>query len=388
MKQIKIGIVIMVLCMSCVIKAQTCSASFNYTANGNAFTFLPGSSAQGTGTSNYHTTWDFGDGTTAFYYNQPNLAHHYYSAPGTYIVTLSIAFLATDSSTACLATMSDTVTYNGCNIDAWITYSFQNSNTIDLWGYNANSQPPFDMGIWSIPETGFTDTSGGSTGFSNSTYVFPDSGHYHINFKIIDTIPGATCSDSTSIFIYVPYFSHCNANFSMWQDTLQPGTWYGWNYSNGTNLSYLWDFGDGTTDTSMYPSHTYAVLGHYNICLTAFSVIDSCSDSDCDTSSVHKFMANTGMDQFMVINPLGVKIIEKPIQMSLYPNPATESLTIQSEFTGSWNLVVTDVLGNEVLNKKFSGKKNLVDIAGLSPGIYFLNANDGESKICKRFIKE
>ncbi|ARC57720.1 Protease 1 [Frondihabitans sp. 762G35] len=38
--------------------------------------------------------------------------------------------------------------------------------------------------------------------------------------------------------------------------------------SDGTVASYAWDFGDGTTDTGVKPSHTYAAAGTYTVKLT------------------------------------------------------------------------------------------------------------------------
>jgi PKD repeat protein len=37
---------------------------------------------------------------------------------------------------------------------------------------------------------------------------------------------------------------------------------------NGDNLTYLWDFGDGTTNDSQNPVYTYAANGTYNVTLT------------------------------------------------------------------------------------------------------------------------
>ena len=47
---------------------------------------------------------------------------------------------------------------------------------------------------------------------------------------------------------------------------------------SAAGLTYLWDFGDGTTSTQQAPTHTYAVAGNYAVTLTA-------SDKDGGTST-------------------------------------------------------------------------------------------------------
>ncbi|MEM7039596.1 MAG: PKD domain-containing protein, partial [Bacteroidota bacterium] len=58
------------------------------------------------------------------------------------------------------------------------------------------------------------------------------------------------------------------------------------NFTNQTagGTSYLWDFGDGNTDTVPNPQHTYATTGTYTVCLIA---TNSCgADTTCSTLNV------------------------------------------------------------------------------------------------------
>ena len=48
--------------------------------------------------------------------------------------------------------------------------------------------------------------------------------------------------------------------------------------------TYLWDFGDGNTDTTASPSHSYATIGTYTVCLTASGPCGT--DSVCQTVTV------------------------------------------------------------------------------------------------------
>ena len=49
------------------------------------------------------------------------------------------------------------------------------------------------------------------------------------------------------------------------------------NNSTGSNLTYQWDFGDGTTSTLANPTHIYNAYGRYEVCLVVSGVcgIDS-----------------------------------------------------------------------------------------------------------------
>ncbi|MFL5753747.1 MAG: PKD domain-containing protein [Bacteroidia bacterium] len=372
--------------------AQSCSAWFNTSNNGNGnYTFLPGSSAQNMGTMSYHTVWDLGDGDTAFYYNQPNITNHTYDSNGSYIVTLNMYFLAPDSSILCTATLVDTLNVTGvtCNLQATIGYYQIAPYTLSLNGYNSGGPMlPFETACWSVQETGFADTSAAPGGQSSLMYTFPDTGYYHVCFHMIDSLSNGVCEDSICQIVYVPYLS-CNVSFSMWQDSLNPGTWYAINNSTGNNLIYLWNFGDGTTDTSAYPSHTYSVIGHYDVCLTVSSLTDSCTSTQCDTSSVHKYMANTGMLQFNVINPLGIqnRLVETP-DITLYPNPTSGILFIKSELNNATHASVKNNLGEIILQTLLQNKESVIDINGLPSGIYFLHLNDGKNQTVKKFIKE
>lgn len=64
------------------------------------------------------------------------------------------------------------------------------------------------------------------------------------------------------------------------------GAGFSFNFTNTSSggTTYSWDFGDGGSSTSQNPSHTYATVGNYVVCLT---VSNACrSESYCDTVSV------------------------------------------------------------------------------------------------------
>lgn len=83
--------------------------------------------------------------------------------------------------------------------------------------------------------------------------------------------------------------------------------------------------------------------------------------------------------------------IDQSLQYSLlvYPNPASTSLTIQTDDAGQLRLVrIYDVLGKLVLQSDSNANEFTVDIANLSAGIYSLNVQTDFGQQTVRFVKE
>lgn len=111
----------------------------------------------------------------------------------------------------------------------------------------------------------------------NHTYSAP--GLYLACLTVSD---GSGCTDTYCDSVYVANPASCSASFYASQQGGQ--VWFS-NQSSGTGLSYDWDFGDGNSSTSAFPSHTYAAGGTYIVCLT-ISNASGCSDTYCDSVSV------------------------------------------------------------------------------------------------------
>lgn len=57
--------------------------------------------------------------------------------------------------------------------------------------------------------------------------------------------------------------------------------------ADGTITGYVWDFGDGNTSTEQNPTHTYAVPGTYNVCLTITAHNPNCTATFCHHVVIH-----------------------------------------------------------------------------------------------------
>jgi len=78
--------------------------------------------------------------------------------------------------------------------------------------------------------------------------------------------------------------------------------------------------------------------------------------------------------------------------LSLYPNPAGETLNIRLEESGRWEVVVRDVAGRQLISVLFNqnapGMEQTIQVGNLQSGIYFLDAWSGNRRTIRKFVKE
>jgi uncharacterized repeat protein (TIGR01451 family) len=85
--------------------------------------------------------------------------------------------------------------------------------------------------------------------------------------------------------------------------------------------------------------------------------------------------------------PAGVNetaIVQKDIK--LYPNPATEELTIKTEQSYT-SYTITNSLGQVMMTKDMNGKESKVNIKSLSTGIYYMSLKGQGGTEVRKFVK-
>jgi PKD repeat protein len=367
----------------------TCNAYFSgYAINSGAYAFNAGGNFPPSWPVSY--IWDFGDNTSGSGSNQT----HTYQSNGTYTVWLTTyAVNPSDSTQYCSATYSQTITVNnanGTNCSVGISSTY-NGNGNYSFGAVANTSYTTYQSYTSWTVDGI------SAGSNNDTlnYTFTTNGNHYVCVQQMFINSNAfsdTCFTSNCVQVswYNSNNGSCQASYVLFQDSLNPTVYYGYNNSTGNNLTYFWDFGDGTTSTQAFPAHTYSVTGYYTICLTVTDSAANCTSTYCDTAGVYRVASSGGISSVTILGTnVGIDEEEEISNMNIVvaPNPVTDqtTLNIESLKSGKITLTITSVLGQMISNESLNlseGKNSIrLSTENLTSGIYFLSLSQKDKLI-------
>lgn len=148
---------------------------------------------------------------------------------------------------------------------------------------------------------------------------------------------------------------------------------------------WLWNFGDGTTDTVQFPIHIYTAPGDYTVTLKTQSKTTNCQDS---TGSFHYIHINEW--------PAGISNVNaSDIDLKTYPNPFESKTTVYYTLPCITHvkIEITDLLGKQIANlqdKYMPAGKHQMDISSkqfnLSQGMYMLHVNTGDKNYFLKLI--
>ena len=83
----------------------------------------------------------------------------------------------------------------------------------------------------------------------------------------------------------------------------------------------------------------------------------------------------------------GIKENSTSAILSIYPNPAEESITVKHNFNTSSNpiLTIVDVIGQRVKTMQLNNQEQTIDVSGFSKGVYFatITSKEGKTKTVK-----
>ncbi|MEM7035900.1 MAG: SBBP repeat-containing protein, partial [Bacteroidota bacterium] len=137
--------------------------------------------------------------------------------------------------------------------------------------------------------------------------------------------------------------------------------------------TWAWDFGDGNTDNSQNPSHTYAMDGNYAVCLLVGDSL-GCFDSTCITVAV-----------------VGLGLVDENVgPVRVYPQPASQDFVVDWE---GWmpdvtQLAVFDALGRVVVRKEVApGIQSVkMEAAEWAAGTYVLRLRSGGQQVMRKIV--
>jgi hypothetical protein len=80
--------------------------------------------------------------------------------------------------------------------------------------------------------------------------------------------------------------------------------------------------------------------------------------------------------------------IEDSSELSVYPNPVKDILSINGEELNSAEVSIYDVTGALLLSNSISGTFSEINTSSLKPGVYLLKINTGNNEFVKQIVKE
>jgi PKD repeat protein len=268
-------------CHTITVGANTaCVAGFTYNNNGlNNLTISFNNTSTYTGAS-ASFQWSFGDGSGSIDVNPT----HTYTAAGTYQVCLTITTPNNCSNTYC---QSVVVNPPSINCEAAFTFVIQG----DTVYFTNNSIPVTQAGVTYV-NYHWTFGDGTSSNLKNPKKTWPNYQTYPVCLKITVYNANQTivCVDSVCHSVmYYPLSNQCDADFNAYVTSSGLVEFNNLStYAPGTNVQWLWTFGNGTTSNQKNPRVTYSNAGTYTVCLKmkVFNTNNTtvvCEDSICKT---------------------------------------------------------------------------------------------------------
>ncbi|MCB9045189.1 MAG: right-handed parallel beta-helix repeat-containing protein [Chitinophagales bacterium] len=128
-------------------------------------------------------------------------------------------------------------------------------------------------------------------------------------------------------------------------------------------VGFLWLFSDGSSSTQNNPTKT--IDGDLYVRLVMFNAC--------------------GSDTVQLGWPLSVQSVAGEDQLSIYPNPARDHITVRLQQTAIETVEVVNSVGSVVYRTSVNSNEHRIDISGLANGHYMLRAITADGMITKQF---
>lgn len=321
-----------------------CNATFSTYDSMGVFYFIP------TFTAGATYSWNFGDGSTS---NQI-MPTHVYANPGTYGPCLTIAYQGM-TCTSC-----DTLVVGGTpNCNASFTASVDTSGNVSFTNLSSGT---FTNSYWYFGD-------GSTSTLANPNHTYASAGTYLVCLTVYNNT-GCQASYCDSITIGNGA-GPCTPVFYAYPDsTIGNGVVYFGLINNCTsgNWQYVWNFGDSTTATGLYPVHVYNASGWFYVCVTAFDNNGNVL-TWCDSVNSNR-MGSVGLFE-----------TTKKTQLVAYPNPANEQFTVKYNSSSSSQVLVEvySTEGKSFYSSRLNGTQEVIlNTAEWPAGLYLVQLRNGD----------
>ncbi|UTW67430.1 T9SS type A sorting domain-containing protein [bacterium SCSIO 12643] len=207
-----------------------------------------------------------------------------------------------------------------------------------------------------------------SDGSTNQTLSVTAPGIYSVTVTDQNCVSSASTNVSEILNAIASFSTSSSLYTAVFTNTSQNG------------VSYLWNFGDGTTSTYENPTHAFSNTNEDSLCyVVTLEVTNSCG-----AATYTDYCVKVGKS----VNPLSISEVELASLISVYPNPNAGIFTVnvKSDESKDMSIEVLDVRGAQVFVQsygKINGEVNrTVNLEGVAQGIYFVKVTlDGETAV-------
>ncbi|MGE0569470.1 MAG: PKD domain-containing protein, partial [Bacteroidia bacterium] len=335
------------ICVSNYTQAITISnATCNLTAktntyqlNSNTINFVNAS----TGTvALTQYTLHYGYVTPQSYFNSHFNVVHTFSAAALYPIQLRAA---NSSSCTSIYNASISVLSQSCYVTPNFNFTVNGSNVSFL---NLSTGTSSTTQYYWMFENG--NTSSSQTPPSQN---FLYNGNYTVTLFVTDSVNyycGGLITKTVNIF-NAPCFA--SSQFTMVKDSSAiPNVVWNAIPAYSTNVvSAVWNWGDNSTSTGLFPSHTYSSTGLYTVCLTV-SVSCGQMTTTCTPSNIYRLTENAQMASIKVLNvATSIKSYTlEPKPVVIFPNPSNGNLNLYAKQFKQLSIKLTNLEGKEVFS--------------------------------------
>lgn len=209
--------------------------------------------------------------------------------------------------------------------------------------------------------------------------------------------PEATADDGSCIYDF-----ECGISFDVIPDSLGQNTFFIIPSENIVDAAeVLWDFGDGSTSTELYPTHFYESDGPFTLCLFVTfedTTGNYCEISYCQVLDGSLFGGSGVLSGGFMINVIPLGTLSAGVEfanqeIAVYPNPTNDIATVSfvSTLSSMLTLSITDITGKILEQRQVSsstGQQTMqVDLSEFPQGLYLIGLDQAGSRTYAKVVR-